>query len=68
VTWSCARCRRPLSKEPVIVDGKGYGAACAAKVSTPDLLSVKTPRKPRKKRSRRERAYPDLFQEAAHGA
>lgn len=32
----CARCRRPI-REPVVVEGKGYGKVCAAKVG--DLLT-----------------------------
>lgn len=32
----CARCRRNVAV-PVIVEGKGYGATCAAKVG--DLLT-----------------------------
>lgn len=25
----CARCRRPLRRDPIVIDGRGYGPACA---------------------------------------
>lgn len=30
---SCARCRRTLTREPVVVAGQGYGRVCGAKVA-----------------------------------
>lgn len=50
----CARCRRPIRKV-VIVEGKGYGVRCAAKMG--DLLTQPAERKPtRARRSRPEDA------------
>jgi hypothetical protein len=53
---ACARCKRPLSGEPVVVDGKGYGPRCAALVG--DLL-VQPQRRaittPTRRRARNER-------------
>jgi hypothetical protein len=59
----CARCHRPLTREPVVVQGHGYGPTCAAKVG--DLLTQLvrkgvTQRKPRKSRSDQQ---PELFGE-----
>lgn len=25
----CARCHRPLSRDPIVIDGRGYGPVCA---------------------------------------
>lgn len=60
----CARCRRALKREPVIVEGKGYGAVCAAKVG--DLLT-QIARNPNIQRRRRrdDGRQPALFAEVA---
>lgn len=48
----CARCRRPLTREPIVIGGHGFGPRCAQMVG--DLLtqlvrkSVVT-RKPRRR-------------------
>lgn len=48
----CARCRRKLFREPVIVEGQKLGPTCAAKVG--DLLTQPAERKPaRARRARR---------------
>jgi hypothetical protein len=62
----CARCKRVLTREPVIVNGKGYGSSCARKVQDPDLLTpvrkrVTTGAPRRRKASAKQ---PDLFQGA----
>lgn len=28
----CARCHRPLRRDPIVIDGRGYGPVCAANV------------------------------------
>lgn len=55
----CARCRRPLTREPVIVAGAGYGSVCAAKVG--DLLTQLPKRARIVTRRRRASTEPDLF-------
>lgn len=59
----CARCRRPLTREPVIVAGKGYGTTCATKVGG-DLLAPK-PRAAGARPRRRQRNAAQLALEAA---
>ena len=56
---ACARCRRPLTRAPVVIAGRGYGAHCAALVGG-DLLAQKPqrvqviPRTPRRRRNERQ--------------
>lgn len=55
---SCTRCHRPITKV-VVVDGKGYGTGCAAKVG--DLLVQPAQRA---KTTKRRRARKNERQEA----
>lgn len=61
----CARCLRPLLREPVIVNGQGYGPACSLKVAQPgDLFTAskgRTKRAVTVGRKRRQQSHPDLF-------
>lgn len=62
----CTRCRRPvLFTNLVVVDGKGYGRSCSAKVG--DLL-VQPQRRaqvvPRTRRARLDARQTPLFREA----
>jgi hypothetical protein len=55
-SW-CTRCRRPLTRPPVIVNGRGYGSRCADLVQFSDLLTPaprETARKPRRKGETRQ--------------
>lgn len=49
----CARCRRPMNREPVIVAGRGYGPVCASKLESGDLLAP-APRAARTTRGMRQ--------------
>lgn len=57
---NCARCRRPLSRAPIVVDGRGFGPRCAALVG--DLLTRPVPRiATRRPMRRRNDKQPGLF-------
>lgn len=52
MTLKCARCKRPIGA-PVVVEGRGYGPACARLVGPADLLTPKPARTARQPRTRR---------------
>lgn len=54
----CARCRRTLTREPIVIEGRGYGEVCAGKVRPADLLTQRKRRAgagPRRKQPQDER-------------
>jgi hypothetical protein len=53
----CARCHRKLTREPVLIEGRGYSPVCSLKVEGADLLTPTprlTARKPRRKGETRQ--------------
>ena len=59
----CARCRRALRSEPVVVAGQGYGPRCAAMVGDLFTVPARKVTGSRKPRHQADARQPELFGE-----
>lgn len=58
----CARCHRPLHRDPIVIDGRGYGPTCAGLMGYLFAPARATPTAPRVPRRRADPRQSGLFE------
>jgi len=58
----CARCHRPLHRDPIVIDGRGYGPMCAGLLGYLFAPARSVPIVSRPRRRRADPRQPNLFE------
>lgn len=58
----CARCHRPMRRDPIVIDGRGYGPTCAGLLGYLFAPARSTPTTSRAPRRRADPRQPNLFE------